>query len=332
MLPHARSDRRPGRLHASLRPRPRRCGGPRRRRGRARHVRVPLRLGAPRAGLRGDRALLPPQLGRERTRRPAAPCAPPSTCRGCCATAATRASADVVHYQWLPVPRLDTGLLADVHPRVFTMHWRFPEPGSRIAGTLAKLLARMDGVVAHSRHGSERLVSQFGVDPGRIEVIPHGAFDYLTRQEDEEPLPEDLAAAEGPVILAFGLIRPYKGTDVLLEAFARMRQDAELWVVGPPDGPDGAAAGPRRRRSGPRALRRPLRPRHPGPGADAPRRRRHAALPEHRAVRRALHGARLRPPAGPERDRRASPRSPSWGRPGPCPRPIPMRWPPPSTS
>jgi len=143
-------------------------------------------------------------------------------------------SADVVHYQWLPVPRLDTRLLTDVHPRVFTMHWRFPEAGSRIAGALAGLLKRMDGVVAHSRHGSERLVSQFDVDPARIEVIPHGAFDYLTRQQDEEALPGDLADAEGPVILAFGLIRPYKGTDVLLEAFARMRRDAELWVVGRP--------------------------------------------------------------------------------------------------
>ncbi|MBA2546313.1 MAG: glycosyltransferase family 4 protein [Solirubrobacterales bacterium] len=143
-------------------------------------------------------------------------------------------AADVVHYQWLPVPRLDDRLLADVHPRVFTMHWRFPEPGSRIAGTLASLLERMDGVVAHSRHGSERLVSQFGVDPGRIEVIPHGAFDYLTRQQNEEALPGDLSEAEGPVILAFGLIRPYKGTDVLLEAFAKMREDAELWIVGRP--------------------------------------------------------------------------------------------------
>lgn len=142
--------------------------------------------------------------------------------------------ADVVHYQWLPVPRLDRLLLAPVHPRVFTMHWRFPEPGTRIDATLRKLLARMDGVVAHSRHGSGRLSEQFGVDPGRIEVIPHGAFDYLTRQPDPQPLPEELREVEGPVILAFGLIRPYKGADVLLEAFARLGTDAELWVVGRP--------------------------------------------------------------------------------------------------
>jgi glycosyltransferase involved in cell wall biosynthesis len=35
------------------------------------------------------------------------------------------------------------------------------------------------------------------------------------------------------VILAFGLVRPYKGTEVLLEAFAGL-EGAELWVVGKP--------------------------------------------------------------------------------------------------
>jgi glycosyltransferase involved in cell wall biosynthesis len=143
-------------------------------------------------------------------------------------------SADVVHYQWLPIPRLDKRLLAPVHPRVFTMHWRFPDPGSRIGRTLRSLLDRMDAVVAHSAHGSRRLSEELGVDPSRIEVIPHGAFDYLTRQPDEQPLPLELQQATGPVILAFGLIRPYKGTDVLLEAFAELGERAELWIVGMP--------------------------------------------------------------------------------------------------
>jgi len=139
--------------------------------------------------------------------------------------------ADVVHYQWLPIPRLDRHLLAPTHPRLFTMHWRFPEPGSRIAGTLSALLGEMDAVVAHSRHGAGRLAEELGVDPARIEVIPHGAFDYLTRLPEEVPLPPELSEVTGPVILAFGLLRPYKGTDLLLEAFRRLR-GAELWIVG----------------------------------------------------------------------------------------------------
>jgi glycosyltransferase involved in cell wall biosynthesis len=64
-------------------------------------------------------------------------------------------------------------------------------------------------------------------------VIPHGAFEHLTRQPAEQPLPPELAAVEGPVVLNFGVIRPYKGTDVLVEAF-RQVEGAELWVVGRP--------------------------------------------------------------------------------------------------
>jgi glycosyltransferase involved in cell wall biosynthesis len=141
--------------------------------------------------------------------------------------------ADLVHYQWLPIPGLDRRLLPPKRPRVYTMHWRLPEAGSRIGRSLTKLLAEMDAVVVHSEHGSTRLQADFGVTADRLRVIPHGAFDYLTRQDDEVPLPAELREVESPVILAFGLIRPYKGTDVLLRAFSRIER-AELWIVGMP--------------------------------------------------------------------------------------------------
>jgi glycosyltransferase involved in cell wall biosynthesis len=141
--------------------------------------------------------------------------------------------ADLVHYQWLPVPALDRRLLPPNRPRVYTMHWRLPGARTRIARTLRGLLAEMDAVVVHTEHGAKRLAADFGVPPERLRVIPHGAFDYLTRQPREVPLPEELRATSAPVILAFGLIRPYKGTDVLLEAF-RQIEGAELWIVGMP--------------------------------------------------------------------------------------------------
>jgi glycosyltransferase involved in cell wall biosynthesis len=143
------------------------------------------------------------------------------------------AQADLVHYMWLPIPALDRRLLAPKRPRLYTMHWRLPEAGTRIARTLTRLLAEMDAVVVHSEHGAQRLRADFGVPPGKLRVIPHGAFDYLTRQEDELPLPAELREVTGPVIVAFGLVRPYKGTDVLIEAF-RQVEGAELWVVGMP--------------------------------------------------------------------------------------------------
>jgi glycosyltransferase involved in cell wall biosynthesis len=142
------------------------------------------------------------------------------------------ADADLVHYQWLTVPGLDAALLPPVRPRVFTLHYPLPRGRPALARERA-LIRRMDAVVVHSRHGASRLRDELGVDPGRVSVIPHGAFDYLTRLPEELPLPPELADAEGPVILFFGLLRRYKGLDVLLRAFASV-EGAELWIVGMP--------------------------------------------------------------------------------------------------
>jgi glycosyltransferase involved in cell wall biosynthesis len=145
--------------------------------------------------------------------------------------------ADVVNYQWLPLPALDARLLPTARPRVLTTHGvlRREDFQRRLARGLRSLLDRMDAVIALSEHGARRLREEAGIPAERVRVIPHGALDYLTRLPDEAPLPDELAAVEDPVILCFGLIRPYKGVDVLLEAF-RSVQGAELWVVGRPLG------------------------------------------------------------------------------------------------
>ncbi len=142
--------------------------------------------------------------------------------------------ADVVHYQWLTIPSLDAHLLPPRRPRVLTAHYILPTDASRRQVSIAKkLFGRMDAVIAHSEHGASRLREEVGVNPARIRVIPHGAFDYLTKLPQEKPLPAELEGAEGPVILFFGLLRPYKGLDVLIEAFREV-EGAELWIVGNP--------------------------------------------------------------------------------------------------
>jgi glycosyltransferase involved in cell wall biosynthesis len=108
-----------------------------------------------------------------------------------------------------------------------------PRPSCRQAASARRVFGRMDAVVAHSEHGAARLREEVGLDPSRVRVIPHGAFDYLTRLPEERQLPVELEGAEGPVVLFFGLLRPYKGVDTLLEAFRRI-DGAELWVVGNP--------------------------------------------------------------------------------------------------
>lgn len=145
-----------------------------------------------------------------------------------------QADADVLHYQWLTVPGLDARLLPAQRPRVMTAHYVLPpQPSRRQLASARRAFGAMDAVVAHSEHGARRLRDQVGLDPGRVRVIHHGAFDYLTRLPEEKPLPPELEGAGAPVILFFGLLRPYKGVDTLLEAFRRI-EGAELWIVGNP--------------------------------------------------------------------------------------------------
>jgi glycosyltransferase involved in cell wall biosynthesis len=146
-----------------------------------------------------------------------------------------RANADLIHWQWLWLEPVTTRLLPRGRPQVLTMHnvIRRGRSGRRLA-------ARMDAVIVHTRHGAELLGGG-----SRVHVIPHGSFDHLTRQPQERPLPPELAAVDGPVVLCFGVVRPYKGVDALVDAF-RSVQGAELWVVGRPLGvsPDDLGAPP----------------------------------------------------------------------------------------
>jgi glycosyltransferase involved in cell wall biosynthesis len=145
-----------------------------------------------------------------------------------------RGGADVVHYQWLTLEALDAFLLSRSAPTVFTSHNVLRRGEGRLRELAARLVAaRADALIAHTTAGARQLSERFGADPARVHVIPHGAFDYLTRQPREAPLPADLAEVEGPVILWFGVLREYKGVDVLLEAFREL-EGAELWIVGRP--------------------------------------------------------------------------------------------------
>lgn len=148
-------------------------------------------------------------------------------------------AADVVHWQWVALPWADwllVGPRPGGRPRVFTLHYPLPDRAdTRGLAAQRRLLSRFDAVISHTRSGAERLVADVGLPRDLVHVIPHGPLDYLTDLE-ASPLPREFAEAEGPVILFFGLLREYKGVDVLLEAFNRIDASAgaELWIAGMP--------------------------------------------------------------------------------------------------
>jgi len=144
---------------------------------------------------------------------------------------ASRREADVVHFQWLAVQPLDQHLLrAYSHPRVITAHDVLPrEPVAGQQDAQRQLYERMDAIVVHTEHGRARLVDELGVPERRVHVIAHG----ILRPAGDAPLPPELPDYDGTVVLCFGLMRPYKGIDVLVEAWQGI-EHAELWIVGAP--------------------------------------------------------------------------------------------------
>lgn len=145
--------------------------------------------------------------------------------------------AEVVHFQWLPVQHLDERLLparrsasGAPRPLVLTAHDvlpREPRPGQLAAQR--RLYERFDAIVVHSAHGRARLTGELGADPARVHVIAHGVFAHLAAGPPQPPP----FATERPVVLCFGLMRPYKGIDLLLEAWHGI-DEAELWIAGLP--------------------------------------------------------------------------------------------------
>jgi glycosyltransferase involved in cell wall biosynthesis len=145
---------------------------------------------------------------------------------------------DVVHVQWAvlrPVERtFYTRLQRDGTPVVFTAHDPIPNMGGdRRRRSVAATARVFERVIVHSEWGRTALVERCGVAEERVRVIPHGVFGYLA----ELPAVAPPADPPGPMALLPGLIRPYKGTDVLLAAWPRVRAavpTAELVIAGRP--------------------------------------------------------------------------------------------------
>ena len=132
-----------------------------------------------------------------------------------------RRPADVLHVQWLAAPELDARLFRPHAPAVFTAHDLLPRRTAKRADLWRRLLGRFERVVVHSESGRDTLAG-IGVDPSRLRVIAHPVFPSDPARTDD-----------GRTVLAFGVIRPYKGLGDAIEA-VRRAGDARLLVAGDP--------------------------------------------------------------------------------------------------
>ncbi|HZQ76583.1 MAG TPA: glycosyltransferase [Acidimicrobiia bacterium] len=95
-----------------------------------------------------------------------------------------------------------------------------------------------DLILASTADEAGVLDSLYGADPDRIEVLPPGVDHRLFSPGDRAEARARLGHPGRRVLLFVGRIQPLKGLDVAVQALAEI-DDAVLWAVGGPSGPDG---------------------------------------------------------------------------------------------
>lgn len=155
---------------------------------------------------------------------------------------------DVIHFQWLPFPAVDMFFLQrfnKIAPIILTIHDTKPFHGSpsswfQLVG-LRSALKCFDHYIVHTLYSKKVLMHQLALLERQVTVIPHGVFNYYCEMVSNESLQLTPQVVRNKRILFFGTLKPYKGLDVLLKAFARLpvplANETALQIVGQPKMP-----------------------------------------------------------------------------------------------
>jgi glycosyltransferase involved in cell wall biosynthesis len=154
---------------------------------------------------------------------------------------------DLVHWQWARLPYLDRYLVQAIArmgiPQVYTVHDVVPLFQATPSPALQTLYGQMQAFILHSKSNCQDFLTTFPtIDATRLHVIP-----LLTLPHPALPQADQAAARalldlpdQAFVIGFFGSLRPYKGLDLLIEAFRQIQADcpdAHLLIAGKPDSP-----------------------------------------------------------------------------------------------
>jgi glycosyltransferase involved in cell wall biosynthesis len=142
------------------------------------------------------------------------------------------AAPDVVHVQYLPMLTwrlpLDFWFLKFCRMRgskiVLTVHDLLPhDTADAHKRTFQHLYDFVDGIICHSDHIEARLQSEFNVPSAKISVIPHGPFFYDLPDIGSESILRSFGIDHGKIMVLWqGIIFPYKGVDLLLDAWQKI--------------------------------------------------------------------------------------------------------------
>jgi glycosyltransferase involved in cell wall biosynthesis len=111
---------------------------------------------------------------------------------------------------------------------VYTAHNPFPhEPKAGDIRKYSRIYQRVDHIIALTKYTRNEIIAHSGISSEKISVLPHGDYEALFSQYSRN---DDLAekvrqkAGNRKIIAFLGHIRPYKGLEVFVDAFALIKQ------------------------------------------------------------------------------------------------------------
>jgi glycosyltransferase involved in cell wall biosynthesis len=153
---------------------------------------------------------------------------------------------DAVVFQWWTGSVLHTYLalalfarlrgirvVVEFHEVLDTAEQRIPLARAWVSLLGRPFFALADAFVVHSEVDREPIGERYSVGIRPCVVIPHGPIDHFTSEDDSPPVPLRDPPAGVINLLFFGIIRPYKGLEDLVEAFEMLDDDevARYWLT-----------------------------------------------------------------------------------------------------
>ncbi|MBW1803453.1 MAG: glycosyltransferase family 4 protein [Deltaproteobacteria bacterium] len=137
----------------------------------------------------------------------------------------------LLHAQWWSLPLsviyiiICLGFRLRGRPVVFTAHNVLSHDRSALYGIFSRALFKLgDHFIVHSAANREQLISRYGISPERVTRIPHGPLDFHVKDDMERgTIRNEMGfSPDHRIVLLFGAVRPYKGTDTAIRAFAKV--------------------------------------------------------------------------------------------------------------
>ncbi len=142
-----------------------------------------------------------------------------------------KAKPDAVHIQWIRFSFLDGIVFHSIlrltgQKLIYTAHDALPHDRENFVNRILFFIVYRicNIVIVHTSYLKQRIVNEFSISADKIKIVKHGVYEIKHHYTQEESRSKIGIDKSDHVFLFFGYIKPYKGIDLLLDAFHQLEK------------------------------------------------------------------------------------------------------------